>query len=158
VNKSVSLLSDFNPAYGRGEEIKYKGKCYRVLLSKNPASFNNNLDALLEGTISYDTVFFILNDNIPDGRDVSWIYDVDPERIRKTCTGKKVFISGLRCLDMSVRLTYSGTEFSVQNVVPSLNVSVKMLTEDKEVKNIAVLPNYSSMLGLRKIIVGREIL
>jgi UDP-N-acetylmuramyl tripeptide synthase len=158
VNKSVNSLSDFNPAYGRGEEIKYKGKNLRILLSKNPASFNNNLDLLLEGGFSYDSVLFVLNDNIPDGRDVSWIYDVDPEKVYKSCTGKKVFVSGSRCLDMSVRIKYSGAEFPVQNVIPNLNNAVKTLAEDKGVKNIAVLPNYSSMLGLRKIVVGRGIL
>jgi UDP-N-acetylmuramyl tripeptide synthase len=158
VEKSVSSLGDFNPAYGRGEKIKYKGKNFRILLSKNPASFNNNLDMLLDGALSYDSVLFILNDNIPDGRDVSWIYDVDREKIHKSCLSKKVFVSGLRCLDMAVRLRYSGVEFPVQNVIPSLSDSVKMLTEDKSVRNIAVLPNYSSMLSLRKIVVGREIL
>lgn len=158
VNKSVGFLSDFNPAYGRGEEIKYKGKNYRILLSKNPASFNNNLDALLEGAFSYESVLFILNDNIPDGRDVSWIYDVDAEKIHQSCIGRKIFISGSRYLDMCIRLKYSGVEFPAKNAIPSLNVSVKTLSEDKSVKNIAVLPNYSSMLGLRKIIVGREIL
>jgi UDP-N-acetylmuramyl tripeptide synthase len=158
VEKSVSALSDFNPAYGRGEEIKYKGKNYRIFLSKNPASFNNNLSGLLEGVLSYDSLFFILNDNIPDGRDVSWIYDVDPERIQKACLGKKVFVSGTRCLDMAVRLRYSGVEFPTENMTSGLSDSVRMLTANKGIKNIAVLPNYSSMLGLRKIVVGRGIL
>jgi len=158
VDKSVSLLSDFNPAYGRGEEIRFKGKNYRVLLAKNPASFNNNLDLLLESSSSCDTLFFILNDNIPDGRDVSWIYDVAPKKIKETCFGKKVIVSGSRCLDMAIRLRYAGVGFSSSDVFNNLGSSIKAITEDNNIKSIVVLPNYSAMLGLRKLIVGRGIL
>jgi UDP-N-acetylmuramyl tripeptide synthase len=158
VDKVVSSLSDFNPAYGRGEEIKYKGKNYKVFLSKNPASFNNNLDLLLENSSSCDTLFFILNDNIPDGRDVSWIYDVDAKKIKEACLGKMVFVSGIRCLEMAIRLKYAGVLIPSSNVSNNLAGVVKMLTADRNIKEVSVLPNYSAMLDLRKLIIGRKIL
>jgi lipid II isoglutaminyl synthase (glutamine-hydrolysing) len=158
VNKCVGLLSDFNPAYGRGEVVGYKGKSYRILLAKNPASLNNNLDSLSEEPQSYDALYFVLNDNIPDGRDVSWIYDVDPGKISKTCEGRKVFVSGTRCYDMAVRLKYAGVPLMYENISPDPSVVLKMITKEKKAKNIAVLPNYSAMLRLRKIILGRRIL
>lgn len=158
VDKTADFLNDFDPAYGRGEEVKFKGRVFKILLAKNPASFNNNLDNIIDGGCPSDSLLFILNDNIPDGRDVSWIYDINPEKINKACLDKKVFVSGLRCLDMAVRLRYAGVSFSQQNINGDIKNIVKMLTSNKEIKTVVVLPNYSSMLNLRKVIVGREIL
>ncbi|OGC46208.1 hypothetical protein A2V49_04435 [candidate division WWE3 bacterium RBG_19FT_COMBO_34_6] len=155
-DEATNLLSDFDYAYGRGEEIVYKEKEFLLLLAKNPASFNNNINLLLENKFDFDTVLFILNDNIPDGKDVSWIYDIDPIPLKKVTDNKKVYITGTRALDMSVRLSYAG----IKNMMFSDDKKkiVSSITANVGCRKIVVLPNYSSMLQLRKIIKGRSIL
>lgn len=160
VNSCAESLSDFNPAYGRGEEVKYKNQTYKILLAKNPASFNNNLSMLLEEGFSfpYDSLVFILNDNIPDGRDVSWIYDVSPVGLQKVCSAcseKNIFIGGTRCYEMATRLRYAGAEVLKENIFQDLPTLLKKISASQK---IVVLPNYSAMLEFRKLILGRSIL
>ncbi len=154
----VDSLKSFESAYGRGEIVEYKGCCLQFLLAKNPASFNNNLEAVLDGALDFDTVFIVLNDNIPDGRDVSWIYDVNQTLLKTTLNDKKIIVSGTRCLDMGIRLQYAGLDVSGDLTTPSLKLGLKKAIETPTNKSILVLPNYSSMLELRKLLLGRAIL
>lgn len=156
-----SALGSFSPAFGRGEKILAFGKEFSVFLAKNPASFNNNLLVLLE-VLSSDpdsfALLFILNDAIPDGRDVSWIYDINSNLLRQVCFGKPVFVAGTRSLDMQIRLSYAGISsqgisFSTSNFLGRQNPWEKIPQQ-----KIVVLPNYSAMLQFRKLVTGRSIL
>ena len=158
VEPCAKYLEDFSPAYGRGEVIDYKGKHFSVFLAKNPASFNHNLELLTSGLLNPDTLLFILNDNIPDGRDVSWIYDVDPIKFKQVCGGRKLYIAGTRCLDMSVRLSYAGVSLNELSIFNDLKSAIKEMVKNKDCLDIMVLPNYSSMLEVRKILTGKKIL
>lgn len=151
-------LGSFKHAFGRGEFIKYGGKEWQILLAKNPESVNQNLKMLLEEDVPYDALMYILNDNIPDGLDVSWIYDVKQDRIRKACAGKTVFVSGKRALDMAVRLQYAGVDITAERISTSLSNVAGMIIDDNNVSSTAVLPNYSAMLDIRKVLTGRKIL
>src|SRR3989337_4236197 len=82
-----------------------------MLLSKNPAGFNQSIDAIVnfhprggkDHTPRGCTILLVLNDRIPDGRDVSWIWDVDFENLPKD---SQIFISGDRAYDMELRIKY----------------------------------------------------
>lgn len=161
--KSISsVLNGFSAAYGRGETISYEDIFFTLYLAKNPSSFNHNLEHILELTnndsltINNTALFIILNDNIPDGRDVSWIYDIEGPLLKSALSGFEIYISGTRRYDMAVRLTYAGLEISENNI------SLDILTSIKNIKNkytnVIVLPNYSSMLQLRKLLTGKAIL
>lgn len=156
--KIINSLKSFEVAYGRGEYIEYREKVFHILLAKNPASFNNNLDTLINDNLETNTLLFILNDNIPDGRDVSWIYDIDPEKLAKACEGRRIYVSGSRCLDMAIRLNYAGVEVLKDDIIGSLGKMVKKIVSDNSLREITVLPNYSAMLQLRKVLLGRQIL
>ncbi|HEY6410074.1 MAG TPA: MurT ligase domain-containing protein, partial [Ktedonobacteraceae bacterium] len=70
----VTGIEQFKPIFGRGERLQIEGRTLRLLLAKNPTGFNEVLRTLFsEGTRRH--VLFVLNDNIADGRDVSWIWD-----------------------------------------------------------------------------------
>ena len=153
--EALSILKDFKPAYGRGEIIEYKDTSFQIFLAKNPASINNNLRLLLSNKVSTKNILFVLNDGIPDGRDVSWIYDVDPLFLKEACDGKAIFVSGRRCFDMAVRLMYAGVDVAKENIFEDLNRAIQKVSERDE---ILVLPNYSAMLEVRKILTGRKIL
>jgi len=151
-------LGEFSSAYGRGELVEYKGKEFQIFLTKNPASFNSNLEEVIEGNIEGDTFWIIFNDNIPDGRDVSWIYDINPVLLNKALAGKKVFVSGTRYLDMAVRLRYAEVLVSDPSISGSDRYVLQKILNDGEIESIVVLPNYSAMLNVRKILTGRKIL
>ncbi|MFC1625009.1 MurT ligase domain-containing protein [Patescibacteria group bacterium] len=153
--EALETLKDFKPAYGRGETIEYKNTSFQIFLAKNPASFNNNLGLLLSKEVDIKAILFILNDNIPDGRYVSWIYDIDPNSLKEACRGREVFVSGKRYLDMAVRLMYAEIQVGKGQVFENLGEAVESLTEKKE---ILVFPNYSAMLEIRKILTGKKIL
>lgn len=151
-------LEDFTPAFGRLEEFAVDQKKVRLLLSKNPAGFNESLRVLQEFP-GKKTVLLVLNDRIPDGRDVSWIWDVDFEELTSV---KSITVSGDRVWDIGLRLKYA---IKTQN----LNVKFKIIedlrkaieeglkeTESKE--TLCILPTYSAMLEVRKILTGRKIL
>ncbi|MBN1162823.1 DUF1727 domain-containing protein [Patescibacteria group bacterium] len=155
---SISALSDFKLAYGRGEEINYAQNIYKIYLAKNPASFNNNLKMFMSQKIHIDSLLFILNDNIPDGKDVSWIYDIDPVLLKKVCHSKDIYVSGTRYLEMALRLDYAGVTLGKDNINRSIKESLKKINKCMKDKTIVCYPNYSSMLELRKLLVGRSIL
>jgi len=154
----IDALHSFDAAYGRGETLSFSGKTFRILLAKNPASFNHNLEAIVAGEVRETCLLFVLNDNIPDGRDVSWIYDIEFAQLKKACIHKDLFVSGVRCLDMAVCLKYAGISVPSENVHPSLRKILQLILKQVPSENVLVLPNYSAMLEVRKVLVGRKIL
>lgn len=110
----ITGIEQSKPIFGRGERIQAEGRTIRLLLAKNPTGFNEVLRTLS----SNDTprhVLFILNDNIADGRDISWIWDVDFEQTvgqMKTLT-----VTGTRALDLALRLKYAGIAQKDMSVV-----------------------------------------
>ncbi|MFA6981442.1 MAG: MurT ligase domain-containing protein [Patescibacteria group bacterium] len=153
----LPALKTFKPAYGRGEKIGYLGKNYHILLAKNPASFNYNLDAIKTSEFDFSTLLLVLNDNIPDGRDVSWIYDIDPVSLRETFKGKNIYFAGSRSKDMALRLKHSGVSFSEEHTFGNLKDAFAALSKI-DADEILVLPNYSAMLDVRDFLIGRKIL
>jgi lipid II isoglutaminyl synthase (glutamine-hydrolysing) len=151
-------LEGFSAAYGRGELVDFKGKSYQIFLAKNPASFNHNLELISSGDLRTGTLLYVLNDGIPDGRDVSWIYDIEAEKLKEASEGKEVFVGGTRYLDMAVRLEYAGVSVKKENISSNLEgLLEKISTLDVE-GEVTTLPNYSAMLELREILLGRKIL
>jgi len=107
----VSGIEQFKPAFGRGERIQVEGRTMRLLLAKNPAGFNEVLRTLFSDATPRH-VLFVLNDNIADGRDISWIWDVDFERALGSVP--MAVLAGSRAFDLALRLKYAG--FSQEDV------------------------------------------
>ena len=111
----VSGIQQFKPAFGRGERVQVAGRTIRILLAKNPTGFNEVLRTLFsEGEKRH--ILLVLNDNIADGRDISWIWDVDFERMAQQTT--TLTITGTRALDLGLRLKYAGIDAHAMNIVP----------------------------------------
>jgi len=111
----ITGIEQSKPVFGRGERIQAEGRTIRLLLAKNPTGFNEVLRTLFsEGVPRH--VLFVLNDNTADGRDISWIWDVDFERgIGLTNT---LVISGTRTLDLALRLKYAGIAQEDMTIIP----------------------------------------
>jgi len=148
------LLHAFVPAFGRQEEIYVNGSFVKVFLSKNPTGFNASLRTALE--MGANDILCVLNDRIPDGRDVSWIWDVDFETIPPSV---EVTVSGDRVYDMAVRMKYAGVKEKnlhiYADVSQAINQSIHSLKKDRV---LYVLATYSGMLEVRGLLTGRKIL
>lgn len=151
-------LLSFKPAFGRQEKIKIGEKTAQIFLSKNPTSMNESLRTVAQ--LNPKTMLIVLNDRIPDGRDVSWIWDVDFEDFLSKQT--KLVISGDRCYDMGLRIKYA-SEYRVSNIEyqieKRLEKAIKTaLQKTPQNETLYVVPTYSAMLDVRKILKGRKIL
>jgi len=159
IKKLESKLTDFLPVFGRQEKINYKKRYFYILLSKNPAGFNQSIDAALSLIKNKKNIFwFILNNKIPDGHDVSWIWDVDFNKV--FLAAKKIFVSGDRVYDMAIRLKYEYSPLK-KNIIPIKDLKKtlqEILKETREKERVFVFPNYSAMLEIRELLVGRKFL
>jgi len=155
INEESSLraLTNFKPAFGRQEEIEINDKKAIILLSKNPTGFNESLKVALMN--KYSNFLLVLNDRIPDGRDISWIWDVDFEMLAKHKA--KITVTGDRTYDLANRLQY--TDITGIQVDEDLNSALKSAFKQTPIdKTLAILPTYSAMLEVRKILTGKSIL
>ena len=120
-------IAQFKPIFGRGERIEVEGRTLRLLLAKNPTGFNEVLRTLFSEDIPRH-VLFALNDNIADGRDISWIWDVDFERtVDQTAT---LVLTGTRALDLALRLKYAGVSPEKMIAIPSTPLRVARRGQD----------------------------
>ncbi len=151
-SKIEAAFKSFTPAFGRGEKIQYHGKTVQVFLSKNPTSFNESLETINE--LGGKNILIVLNDRIPDGLDISWIWDIDIENLVKK--DANVAVSGDRVYDLALRLKYA-EKFS--HLEQDLEKAINMMAENTLAnETLYILPNYSAMLETRKILTGKKIL
>jgi len=149
----ASGLGRFSAAFGRFERIDVGEKRILMLLIKNPAGTNEAVRTLLEGPPPRLAVV-ALNDEIADGRDVSWIWDVDFEPLLAELG--RVVVSGSRAAELALRFAYGGLDRPRIEVVPQLSVALDRgleLSEDGD--QLVVLPTYTAMLALRGILADR---
>jgi lipid II isoglutaminyl synthase (glutamine-hydrolysing) len=149
----VSGLESFNAAFGRFERISVGDRGLLMLLIKNPAGANEAVRTIVDG--GAPTVAVIaLNDAIADGRDVSWIWDVDFEPLIDDLT--RLVATGDRAAELALRFKYGGLDADAIDVVPSLESA---LDRGRELSppggELVVLPTYTAMLALRQIVGGR---
>jgi UDP-N-acetylmuramyl tripeptide synthase len=145
-------LAGFSAAFGRFERIPAGGKRIVMLLVKNPAGANEVLRTLETGVPP--VLVLALNDAIADGRDVSWIWDVDFEPILGHL--EHVVVSGERSAELGLRLLYGGLPERALEVVPSLEAALDRGLELVEAgTDLVILPTYTAMLRLRGILAER---
>ncbi len=158
-------ISHFKAAFGRAEELTIDNKQVRILLSKNPVGMNETIRAVnnINKTKESAVTLLVLNDRIPDGTDVSWIWDVDTEQL--VATSGKLIVSGDRVYDMALRLQYSCDRLESKNTNFELIIKEDLgdaiatsLELTKKEETLHILPTYSAMLEVREALVGRKIL
>jgi UDP-N-acetylmuramyl tripeptide synthase len=152
-------IANFQAAFGRAEELTVNGKRVRILLSKNPVGMNETIRAVLQA--GGQTTLLVLNDRTPDGTDVSWIWDVDTEKLVER--GGTMVVSGDRVYDMALRLRYSQMECNngtLQLIVKAdlRSAITTALSQTPAGETLHILPTYSAMLEVRQVLTGRKIL
>ena len=150
VDEIAAGLERFSAAFGRFERIALGDKRLLVLLIKNPAGANEAVRTLLAG--GPPTLALVaLNDGIPDGRDVSWIWDVDFEPLLERLD--RVIATGERAAELALRCKYGGFPADAIEVVPDLGGALdRGLEQTPEGGELVALPTYTAMLALRKIV------
>ena len=152
------LLKSYKPQIGRMEEIMLKGKPVVLNLAKNPAGFNQAIQTVVSDDRKKDAIIAI-NDNANDGRDVSWLWDVDFEKI-STPSLNTLTCTGIRLYDIALRFKYS--DVKVDLITKDMKSAIlKALDTDTEI--VYILVNYSAMyttedimLELKKELGGDE--
>ncbi len=148
LDECAAGLAAMSAAFGRGERVRYAGRELLLMLVKNPVGANEVLRTLAEEPAERD-VLAILNDNIADGRDVSWIWDADVERAVPRV--RRLVCSGSRAAEMALRWRYAGVDPDRIEVVPELEAALAAATEGAG-EQVVVLPTYTAMLQLRELL------
>lgn len=144
IKKSLESQSS---SFGRQEVINIDDKEVKIILVKNPAGYNQALDTLCLNKNAFSCAF-LLNDNYADGRDVSWIWDVNFEHLNNVNLDE-VYVSGLRSYDMAVRLKTAGlspSKFIIEEEYENLTEKIK----NGKNKKLYVLATYTAMINYRK--------
>ena len=149
----VSGLESFTAAFGRFERITVGDRGLLMLLIKNPAGANEAVRTIVDGGAPSVAVI-ALNDAIADGRDVSWIWDVDFEPLLGGL--ERLVATGDRAAELALRFKYGGLDESAIEVVPALEAALdRGLELTPPGGELVVLPTYTAMLGLRQIVSAR---
>jgi UDP-N-acetylmuramyl tripeptide synthase len=149
----VGGLGRFSAAFGRFERITIGERRLLMLLIKNPAGANEAVRTIVDGGAPKVAVI-ALNDAIADGRDVSWIWDVDFEPL---LGGLDTLVAtGSRAAELALRFAYGGLARDRIEVVPSLEAALDRGLELTPVGGeLTLLPTYTAMLALRRIVASR---
>lgn len=143
-------------AFGRLEKFKINNNPAILMLVKNPTGFNEVI-RLLEIDGQKKKMIITLNDNIPDGRDISWIWDVDFERLIQLVDF--VWVSGLRAEELVLRFKYAGLDLDKIKLEKDYDLLLELAKSKlNSGETLYILSTYSSMLDLRKIIAKRGLL
>jgi UDP-N-acetylmuramyl tripeptide synthase len=153
LDEIVEGLARFSAAFGRFERIPVGTRRLLLLLVKNPAGANEAVRTLVDGGAPR-VVVVALNDAIADGRDVSWIWDVDFELL---LPGLGTLVAtGERAAELALRFKYAGLEDRQIVVEPDLGRALdRGLELTEQGGELVVLPTYTAMLALQRLLAER---
>ena len=141
IESLIPSLANVTPAFGRGESFIVDGDPLELVLVKNPSGFRLGLSSF--DATDYATMIAI-NDNYADGRDMSWLWDVDFTSLQKS----PVTITGIRGYDMALRLDYDQVPIGFVNT--ALSSALKQFIAKNNGTPKRIYCTYTAMLALRK--------
>lgn len=145
--KIVSVLGGLTTHFGRMEQVQLKDSTLNMVLVKNPAGFNEVLQFLIQQRPDGNIVFG-LNDNYADGKDISWIYDVEFERLTEAAAGAKQFyFTGKRAYDMQLRLKYA--DFDTEKFCVEKDYKTLITRLEQSGEQTFLVLSYTCMLEFR---------
>ena len=145
----LKALASTSGAFGRMETFEPGGAAAQMILVKNPAGCNQALDYLCSLKKPY-ALILCLNDRDADGHDISWIWDVDYEKLCQHPFLQGIYVWGIRAEDLQLRLKYAGiTESRIRHI--RKKETLLMIIRGSKVP-VFILPNYTAMLPLRELL------
>jgi UDP-N-acetylmuramyl tripeptide synthase len=151
----ANTMRAFRSAFGRIERLTYRNRKLTIALVKNPVGFNEVLRMLVTDGELQVPALIAINDLAADGRDVSWLWDVDFELLGGS--GATIATAGIRGTDMANRLKYAGVE---TDRISSLGADLEQALDRfvdlvSEGETAYILPTYTAMLDIRQILAGK---
>ena len=143
IRRYLSALANMEVAFGRGETLHLKDKVVTVALIKNPSGFASNIKTFIQKPDT-EAVLFVINDKIADGRDVSWLWDVDLRG--KIAPNVHIATSGIRGLDMAGRLEQEG--YKNQTTMSGSKGGGEIFSGPA--KRIVIVPTYTALFEVRE--------
>lgn len=144
----IGSLSRFSCGFGRMEKFEIDGTSMRMILVKNPAGCNQVLNFVT--AVTEPSLFVVcLSDRAQDGTDISWIWDVDFEKVAdmgENLSG--VLVSGIRAEDMALRFLYAGVPQEKIQVVKDYGALLTQCIQQD--CPVYIMPTYTAMLELRE--------
>ena len=142
-------LQKYKGQVGRMEEFTINGKLVVFNLAKNPASFNQSIGNIINEKRTKDVIIGI-NDNDPDGNDVSWLWDVDFEKLNND-TITSYTTSGIRSKDMAVRFKYAGIDTDKMTVGGDMRQDILNAVNGSG-ERVYMVVNYTLLFSTKKIL------
>jgi lipid II isoglutaminyl synthase (glutamine-hydrolysing) len=136
IPQALPAIEKVTSVAGRYTQVTRRGSLVRLLLAKNPAGWLEALDVLEPGP-----VLLSVNAQVPDGRDTSWLWDVDYRRLR----GREVFVAGERRTDLAVRLEADEVLF---RIVDSVDEAIDLAHGT----SMEVIANYTAFQQIRAVL------
>jgi UDP-N-acetylmuramyl tripeptide synthase len=150
-SRILATIGETGPSFGRAETIRTPDCELLLLLAKNPASANQVLDMLASEPEPLD-ILILLNDGIADGEDVSWIWDVDFERLQ----ARRLTLGGRRAYELALRVKYAGVQSADGPINMGLGIAEPL---DRATRlgdgRLAIIATYTAMLAVRDECVRR---
>ena len=142
----LTTLGTVQAAFGRGEVLTLDGRPVQLSLVKNPAGFRMGLLSAASQAQDGEVVVVAINDEYADGRDMSWLWDVDFSALR--AEGVAV-VTGVRAWDMALRLAYD--EVPAAAVEPDLSRALERVraAARQADRPVRIFTTYTAMLALR---------
>lgn len=144
----LDALADVHSSFGRMEAFCINGVQIRVILVKNPAGCSQALDYLCSLGEPF-RVALGLNDRDADGHDISWIWDVDYEKLCSQSRIRGFYVWGDRAEDMQLRLKYAGADTGRIRLISGGDRKGLVARICHGRTPVYILPNYTAMLPLR---------
>lgn len=147
-------LREFIPQAGRMEQFSLLQGEVTLTLVKNPTGFNQVIQTIFSTKDRPVRILIGINDLAADGRDISWLWDVDFELMGQEADRiQKIICSGLRAEDMAVRLKYAGVPVDKLEIVHELEVALERVQEKREGgEGVFILPTYTLLFPMREIL------
>ncbi|MDQ5982433.1 MAG: hypothetical protein QG549_430 [Patescibacteria group bacterium] len=140
--KLIAALATVMPAFGRGETVIVNGQPCELVLVKNPSGFRLSLSSFDPTGVA---TMIVINDNYADGRDMSWLWDVDFVNLKNNGVST---VSGVRAYDMALRLSYD--QIVVSHVDTDLRKALTKFIAEHHDEPKRIYCTYTAMLGLRR--------
>ena len=146
-------LENSNPGFGRMETVQIGDKSVRTVLVKNPMGYNQVINYLLSVNQPV-RICYALNDNIADGVDISWLWDVNFENLETLGENlRAMYTCGSRGADMAVRIKYAGLQVEYQKEPRTIGEVLNQIIEQMENgETLVVLPSYTAMFEVRSFL------
>jgi lipid II isoglutaminyl synthase (glutamine-hydrolysing) len=138
IDQALPRLREVTSVAGRYTQVKRHGRLVRLLLAKNPAGWLEAFDVLAPSPVP---VLLAVNAQTPDGKDTSWLWDVD----YRVLLGRPVYVAGERRLDLAVRLEADQVPFEL---VDGVDDAVGRVADGE----LDVIANYTAFQQFRAIL------